>query len=273
MNTDGNNITDLLFDIKNTDNLKLSYQQLEKAIVLLPDDVNDILCHFNSEAFLYTEDCKTGCFNCDSFQCAINLINECSPNNIAILNLANPFRPISKIRIGRCTQEEDLCNRSTLLCSLYSKNATKYYHYNQNCNDPNQSTAMLISPSVEIIKDKEGNHLSKSHVVSIITCAAPITNNTERNKAEYKSLVYHRIVSMLTCIAYYKYNYLVLGAWGCGAFGNDAETISSLFKKAIFEDKINGVELSKCFKRVDFAVLDKSIELFNYKCFKRCFGD
>lgn len=273
MKTDRKAITDLLFELKNSNSLKLSYQQIEKAIVLLPNNVNHILSGLSREALVYNEDCKCSCYNCDSFQCAINLKNKYSTNNIAVLNLANPFRPINRIRTGRCTQEEDLCNRSTLLCSLYSKDALKYYNYNQNCNDPNQSTAMIISPNVEIVKDKIGNNLSESHVVSVVTCAAPITDDTKRSEAEYNSLVYRRILSLLCCIAFHKYEYLVLGAWGCGAFGNDAKVISTLFKKAIFEDKIDGIKLSKCFKRIDFAILDYSKELYNYHCFKKVFSD
>ena len=42
-------------------------------------------------------------------------------------------------------------------------------------------------------------------------------------------MVYNRIVGMLKCAAYFGYKNLVLGAWGCGAFGNDAHVMSDLF--------------------------------------------
>ena len=46
---------------------------------------------------------------------------------------------------------------------------------------------------------------------------------------EYEALFFNRIVATLKVAAYYKYKYLVLGAWGCGAFGNDAKTVSDLY--------------------------------------------
>merc|ERR1712048_369839 len=41
---------------------------------------------------------------------------------------------------------------------------------------------------------------------------------------------------------------LVLGAWGCGVFGNDPATVAQLFNQALGE--------FTCFRRVIFAVLD-----------------
>jgi len=41
---------------------------------------------------------------------------------------------------------------------------------------------------------------------------------------------------------------LVLGAWGCGVFGNDPATVAKLFNEALIE--------FSCFRRVIFAVLD-----------------
>ena len=42
-------------------------------------------------------------------------------------------------------------------------------------------------------------------------------------------------VAMLKVAAYLGYQYLVLGAFGCGAFGNDARIVSDLFYKALKE--------------------------------------
>ena len=37
--------------------------------------------------------------------------------------------------------------------------------------------------------------------------------------------------------AWYGYRNLVLGAWGCGAFGHDTETVAGYFYKLFFEGK------------------------------------
>ena len=45
---------------------------------------------------------------------------------------------------------------------------------------------------------------------------------------------------------------LVLGAWGCGAFGNDTDTIAELFHSALYGD------YRDAFARIVFAILDWS---------------
>lgn len=254
-------------------NLKCTYKQLTETMVLLPNHVNNIFNLFYTKDFRYENICKSGCYNCDSLMHTIRLKEQIGDNKVLLLNLANPFHPVTNVRQEKCTQEEELCKRSSLLCSLYSAEASKYYEYNQNSTNPNESTSMIISPYVEVVKNEEEQLLSDSKVVSVLTCAAPITNPTERSLKDYKTLVYSRILNMLACIAYFKYEYLVLGAWGCGAFGNDAKDISALFNKALYEEAINGIRLSKCFKRVDFAILDNSDNQYNYNCFKQYFSD
>lgn len=47
------------------------------------------------------------------------------------------------------------------------------------------------------------------------------------------------------------YKNIVLGAWGCGEFGNDAITVAGYFKKVIFEDNFLDV-----FDEIVFAILE-----------------
>jgi uncharacterized protein (TIGR02452 family) len=61
------------------------------------------------------------------------------------------------------------------------------------------------------------------------------------------------------------YKNLVLGAWGCGAFGNDADVVASLFSK-VFR------ELNSPFENVVMAVFDRSKSGYNYKMFEKYFG-
>jgi len=42
---------------------------------------------------------------------------------------------------------------------------------------------------------------------------------------------------------------LVLGAWGCGAFGNDPNVVAGHFRTALLDD-----ELGRCFDKVVFAI-------------------
>ena len=68
---------------------------------------------------------------------------------------------------------------------------------------------------------------------------------------------------MLRVAAVSGYRYLVLGAFGCGAFGNDAEVVSDLFYKALKNFNLGGMRDADWFTRIDFAVLSKSPDLYN----------
>ena len=61
---------------------------------------------------------------------------------------------------------------------------------------------------------------------------------------------------------------LVLGAWGCGAFGNDPVKVSALFYKALYEER-----LAFFFKEIVFAVLDHSDDQRNYNAFASRFAE
>lgn len=52
---------------------------------------------------------------------------------------------------------------------------------------------------------------------------------------------------MLKCAAYWGYQVLVLGAFGCGAFGNDAKVVSDLFYKALKEFDYDGMKVEDFF--------------------------
>lgn len=57
------------------------------------------------------------------------------------------------------------------------------------------------------------------------------------------------------------YTRLVLGAWGCGNFGNDPELVAKLFHEV----------LKGHFEEVTMAVFDHSEDQFQYSCFAKYF--
>jgi uncharacterized protein (TIGR02452 family) len=61
-----------------------------------------------------------------------------------------------------------------------------------------------------------------------------------------------RILKVLAVGAHHRHDGLVLGAWGCGAFGNDANEIAGLFREAL-DRPFRGV-----FSHVVFAITDWS---------------
>ncbi len=84
--------------------------------------------------------------------------------------------------------------------------------------------------------------------------------------------VCERITGILKVAAYLGYKHLVPGAFGCSAFGNDARIVSDLFYRALKEFDFDGMRESDMFRRIDFAVLSRSAEQYNYKEFSRNFS-
>ena len=89
---------------------------------------------------------------------------------------------------------------------------------------------------------------------------------------QYQEILFSRIKGILLCAAYYEYQTLVLGAWGCGAFGNDAALMSDLFYQALKELQNIDVVKGNLFRRIEFAVLDRTHSQYNYKQFARNFS-
>ena len=254
---------------------KLSRKQMQECYVYLPENVQDIMNRKDFKHVNVMGRVRVGCRNIDSFGMAQEqfLFSGKKENNILVLNFANPVNPGGGVRWGARAQEEDLCRKSSLLLSLESNQAQKYYNYNRSLNTSMGSDAIILTPNVEIIKDVNGELLDDSIIVSVMTCAAPmITQGMERLSYEqYQELFYNRICGMLKCAAYWGYQALVLGAFGCGAFGNDAKLVSDLFYKALKEFTFDGMRAKDFFHRIDFAVLDRTPGQYNFNEFNRNF--
>lgn len=193
------------------------------------------------------------------------------PGRVLVLNFANPVRPSGGARYGAWSQEENLCRKSTLLSSLESKEAAPFYAAHQSAG-PLASDAILLSPNVEVFRDENNELLEEPFVVSVLSCAAPrLQTGAHPPEEELEALLYRRILGILHVAAAYGHRYLVLGAWGCGAFGNDAGQVARLFERAL-KDFRRGVYTHKdCFRGVEFAVLDHSASQYNFNCFDRVF--
>lgn len=263
-------------------NLKLSKDQMKAVRVFLPDEIEALKDYTDFKHVHVIGRCGHGCENMDSFTLARKrytdfsyMFTEKGSKGILVLNLANPVNPGGGVRRGAKAQEEDLCRKSSLLLSLEGRDAQKYYSYNRSLNTYMGSNAIIITPKVEIIKDDKGGLLDDTVIVSVMTCAAPYLKDGFEGLSDqqYKQMVYDRICGMLRCAAFLGYQHLVLGAFGCGAFGNDAKVMSDLFFKALKEFDFDGMKEKDMFRRIDFAVLSKDASQYNFKEFYRNFGD
>lgn len=193
---------------------------------------------------------------------------------VLVQNLASAVHPGGGVRNGATAQEEDLCRKTSLLLSLESPEAKAFYDYNWFLNSKLGSDAVIISPCVEVIKDTGCNLLAEPYPIGVLTCAAPnIRSGTEgKTQAQYKDLLKNRVMTMLACAAANGYRHLILGAFGCGVFANDAAVVSDVFLDCIRRFSWEGRTAPDCFETVDFAVLCKPDNDYNYREFARNFA-
>ncbi len=261
--------------------LKLSREQQKAVQVYLPEDVQKICGAKDFPHVHVVGRCGYGCENADSFTLARKRASQFSydleqkdAKPVLVLNLANPVHPGGGVRKGARAQEEDLCRKSSLLVSLESRDASAYYQYNKALNTYMGSDAVMIHPQVEILKDEKGDLLPETAVVAVMTCAAPMLlyGMDGMSQESYEAMMYRRITGMLKVAAYLGYRFLVLGAFGCGAFRNDAGTVSDIFYKALKEFDFDGMKENDMFRRIDFAVMDHSADQYNFREFSRNFS-
>ncbi len=131
---------------------------------------------------------------------------------------------------------------------------------------------LIISERIEVIKDEHYQPLEDSVIVSVLTCAAPnIYRGMEgMSDEEYYDMLKGRIAGMLRAAAYKGYRRLVLGAFGCGAFRNDARIVARAFYEVFRDFRFCDLTMDQLFLSVDFAVLCRS-DTYNYDVFSSYF--
>ena len=165
------------------------------------------------------------------------------------------------------TQEEVLCRCSTLYPCIYSLKKEFYEYHNfldkggfmQYGNDD-----IIYTPNVEVFKDDTNEEfLDEPFNVDVITCAAPIAFTT-RNEKRLVEAINKRAKRIVRVAEANNVEVLILGAFGCGAFGCPADVVAKAFKKAIDGANIDVIE---------FAVYDSAKSIIsNYKVFKDILG-
>ncbi len=185
----------------------------------------------------------------------------------AALNFASAHNPGGGFLSGARAQEESLCRASGLHACIVDR--PMYAHHNAR-RDPMYTSWLLYSPRVPVFRDDDGALLEAPWRCSFITAPAPnvkaLRNNTPERLPEVPAVFTERIDRVLAVAARQGHTNLVLGAWGCGAFGGDTELVAERFHTAL-HGRYRGV-----FATVVFAVLDTSAERRFIGAFERRFG-
>jgi uncharacterized protein (TIGR02452 family) len=164
------------------------------------------------------------------------------------LNFANGVHPGGGFLQGALAQEEALCRSSALYLTLAGD---PMYDFHARPPQPDSTDWAIYSPDVPVFRTDDGTTLERPWLLSFVTSAAPYAPAI--GQPESGDLLRKRILRILAIAAAYGHQALVLGAWGCGAFGNDPVRTAKDFRQALEDD------FAGSFSHVVFAVTDWSL--------------
>ena len=247
--------------------------QMSTRIISDPED-------FRGEKY-YDDPAIIKVTNRDTFTAAkeyANIINSTNEGFVGVLNFASSTNPGGGVTKVSTAQEECLCRCSNLYLTLYQEKCIReYYNINKKYMSNLGSDAIIYSRNIYVFKDKNYNMLpvKDRFYVDVLTCAAPNLRENPRNQyntdaseekltltdEELYNIHVKRARNILNVAVKNEDDYLILGAFGCGAFRNNPEIVAKAYKDVL-------QDYMYCFKVIDFAIIDGKYSN-NYEIFKR----
>lgn len=169
----------------------------------------------------------------DTLTAASLLSSEPSvPSRIAILNMASPLRPGGGLLTGATSQEEFLCARTTLYPSLSET------HYRLpdlgGIYTPDVLVARDASTRAEMLPARDRFYVD---VLSAAMLRLPDVDESdgETTYAEDKDreAVRNKMRAVMRILRSKGVDRVVLGAWGCGAYGNPVGEVARAWKTVL----------------------------------------
>ena len=206
----------------------------------------------------------------------VNAAKKYSGQRVCILNFASSVTPGGGVVNGSSAQEESICRVTTLYPSLSDDKAIAKFYYAHRIKIDNYEMSRannddcIYTPDVIALRDDYGSlsllDEKDRYSFDVITCAAPDLRHgrgaIDLGPDEIFELFCRRISRILTVAAVNNVEVMILGAFGCGAFGNDPAIASLAFRKSI-------QEYIHDFKVIDFAIPNGARSDGNYREFKK----
>ena len=200
--------------------------------------------------------------------------------NVAVLNMASPLKPGGGFLDGANSQEEFICARTTLYPSLWDS----FYRLPE--------LGGVWTPDVLVFRDStpEANELVKRdrYFVDVISAGMLRFPDVNRSRSEEKQegscscgvsycdrdreLVTRKMKSVMRLAQSKDAEKLVLGAWGCGAYGNPVKEVAKIWRKVIAgspRQRRPNAEKWEGIKEIVFAIPDRAM----LKEFQNAFSD
>ena len=185
-------------------------------------------------------------------------------DKVCALNFASFKNPGGKFLEGSMAQEESLCHVSTLYNVLRAFRNTFYHDNLTRINRLLYANKAIYSPHIVFADETSTKHAT----CDIITCAAP----NYRAAAKYRGVtmeentraLYDRCKFVLDVAAEHRVDVLILGAYGCGVFGQDPYMVAKIFKHLL-------VDYTTKFNKVIFAIPNSGHGTRNFAAFDSVF--
>jgi uncharacterized protein (TIGR02452 family) len=177
----------------------------------------------------------------------------------AVLNMASFHTPGGGVERGSAAQEESIFRRTNIASSLYQ------FHYigeNYKINQREERYPLeynyggIYSPDITVFRKAESENcefLEEPFKIDVITVSA--VKKPALHDGQIASwvcdVILNKIRQILDIAIANNNDSIVLGAFGCGAYGTPPECMAQLFKKVIDNEKYKSA-----FKVISFAIID-----------------
>lgn len=189
-------------------------------------------------------------------------------HQVAALNFASAKNPGGGFLNGAHAQEEGLARASGLYAALRS--VPEFYAFHRRQQNPLYSDRVIYSPGVPVFRDDAGRLLEEPYRVAFLTSPAPNRGamRDPGQAAQIGRVLRERAAKVLAVAHRHGHGRLVLGAWGCGVFGNDPAEVAEVFAGLL----LDGGPFAGLFEHVVFAVWDTAPGAPRHAAFARRLG-
>ena len=216
-------------------------------------DIDESICVPKNNNIVFMQSTSTEAIDklCKESQISNNTIQD-----ISVLDFASYKSPGGMFYEGSSAQEEMLCHDSDLYNILSNKDIIEPLYYAPHIRNTNgclYSDDMLFVPNV-IFYDK--------YLCNVLVAAAPnkkaAVKYRMRSVGEIDYTLKKRIFAVVNNLSQLNQSTIILGAFGCGVFGNSIEDVAYYFIRE------TAIRFKGKFKKVIFAIPDQS----TYEIFK-----
>jgi uncharacterized protein (TIGR02452 family) len=193
---------------------------------------------------------------------------------VGVLNMASMLAPGGGFLNGASSQEESLCMRTTLLPSL----SDSFYRLPE--------VGGVYTPDVLVFRDEMAEDLEKRNRWFVDCVSAgmlrfpsitvdEITGRGSYSSSKDREMVVEKMQAVMRIFQAKSVKKVVIGAWGCGAYGNPVGEIAAAWKKVLLggrqaqRSKKGRKEAWTGIDTVVFAIKDAGLAA----AFRNAFGD